>query len=57
MGSLSGSNYSHALSILAALVVFGTVIIRYSRELNAFAIGEDNTRHVGVNVKRVKLVC
>ncbi|NLL38095.1 MAG: iron ABC transporter permease [Clostridiales bacterium] len=56
MGSLSGSNYSHALSILAALVVFGTVIIRYSRELNAFAIGEDNARHVGVNVKRVKLI-
>lgn len=55
MGSLSGSNYSHALSILAALIIFGTVIIRYSRELNAFAIGEDNARHVGVNVKRVKL--
>ena len=23
--------------------------------LNAFAIGEDNARHVGVNVRRVKL--
>lgn len=55
MGSLSGSNYTHVLSILAALLICGTVIIRYSRELNAFAIGEDNARNVGVNVKRVKL--
>lgn len=27
-----------------------------AEEMNAFAIGEDNARHVGVNVKRVKLV-
>ena len=34
----------------------GGVIFRYARELNAFAIGEDNARHIGVNVRRVKLV-
>ena len=33
----------------------GGVIVRHARELNAFAIGEDNARHVGVNVRRVKL--
>ena len=38
------------------LQLCGGVILRYSRELNAFAIGEDNARHIGVNVKRVKLV-
>ena len=27
----------------------------HARELNAFAIGEENARHIGVNVKRVKL--
>ena len=32
------------------------MIFRYARELNAFAIGEDNARHIGVNVRRVKLV-
>ncbi|MFR6376409.1 MAG: FecCD family ABC transporter permease [Oscillospiraceae bacterium] len=26
-----------------------------ARELNAFAVGEDNARHIGVNVRRVKL--
>ena len=42
--------------LLISLVVFGSAIFRYARELNAFAIGEDNARHIGVNVKRVKLV-
>lgn len=56
MGSLEGSSYTNALVLLIALVVFGAVIVRYSRELNAFAIGEDNARHIGVNVKKVKLV-
>ena len=51
MGSLSGSSFLNAL----ALLVFGTLIITSARELNAFAVGEDNARHVGVDVKRVKL--
>lgn len=56
MGSLSGTNYTHAKILGAALLVCGGIILRYARELNAFAIGEDNARHIGVNVKRVKLV-
>lgn len=56
MGSLSGSNMTHVLLLAAALVVFGGVILRHADELNAFAIGEDNARHIGVNVKRVKIV-
>ena len=56
MGSLSGTNYSQAKILTLALAVCGGVILHYSRELNAFAIGEDNARHIGVNVKRVKLV-
>lgn len=39
-----------------ALVTFGGVILLHARELNAFAIGEENARHIGVNVKRVKLI-
>ncbi len=55
MGSLSGTGYSHARILAIALLVCGAVILRYARELNAFAIGEDNARHIGINVKRVKL--
>lgn len=56
MGSLSGSTYVNVLTLLAALVICGGVLLRYSRELNAFAIGEDNARHLGIDVRRVKLV-
>lgn len=56
MGSFSGSNYTNALVLLFTLIVFGGIILRYARELNAFAIGEDNARHIGVNVRKVRLV-
>ena len=56
MGSLSGTNFSHSRILALALLICGGVILRYARELNAFAIGEDNARHIGVNVKRVKLI-
>ena len=55
MGSLSGTNFGHSRILALALLLCGGVILRYSRELNAFAIGEDNARHIGVNVRRVKL--
>ncbi|MGN0776965.1 MAG: FecCD family ABC transporter permease [Candidatus Ventricola sp.] len=56
MGSLSGTGYAHAKILALALLVCGGVILRCARELNAFAIGEDDARHIGVNVRRVKLV-
>ena len=56
LGSFSGVNYDQAKLLCLALIVCGGVILRLSGELNAFAIGEDNARHIGVNVKRVKLV-
>lgn len=55
MGSLSGSTYRDALILLGALLIFGTIILLRSRELNAFAVGEDNARSIGVNIRRVKL--
>ena len=56
MGSLSGTNFGHTRILAIAVLLCGGVILRYARELNAFAIGEDNARHIGVNVKRVKLI-
>ncbi|MBO7276266.1 MAG: iron ABC transporter permease [Clostridia bacterium] len=55
MGSLSNTNYINVLTILVAFAVCSLVLLCCSRELNAFAIGEENARHIGVNVKRVKL--
>jgi len=56
MGSLQGSTYLNAAALLAALAVFGGVMLFHARELNAFAVGEANARSVGVNVKRVRLL-
>jgi len=56
MGSLSGTSYAHARILGLALLVCGGVMLRLGRELNAFAIGEENARHIGVDVRRVKLV-
>jgi len=56
MGSLSGTGWEEAAVLAAALTVCGGVILLHGRELNAFAVGEDNARHVGVDVKRVKLI-
>ena len=56
MGSLSGTNFGHTRILALAVLICGGVILRYARELNAFAIGEDNARHIGVNVRRVKLI-
>ncbi len=56
MGSLSGTTYVHARVLGIALLLCGGVILAHARELNAFAIGEDNARAIGVNVRRVKLI-
>ena len=56
MGSLAGRGHVHVLVLLGALVVFGGVLFGCARELNAFAVGEDNARQIGVDVTRAKLV-
>ncbi len=56
LGSFSGVNYDQAKLLALALLVCGGILFRFSPELNAFAIGEDNARHIGVNVRRVKLI-
>lgn len=56
MGSLSGSSYQNALLLFTTLIICSAIILSHGRELNAFAVGEENAMHIGVNVKRVKLV-
>lgn len=60
MGSLAGATYGEALLLLIALFLFGGVLLLRAQELNAFAVGEENARHVGVDVRGVRmtvLVC
>ena len=55
MGSLQNSSYKNAAILLAVFLLCGGVLFFHARELNAFAVGEDNARHVGVDVRRTKL--
>ena len=56
MGSLQNASYKNAAILAAVLAVCGGILFCHGNELNAFAVGEDNARHIGVNVRRVKLV-
>ena len=55
LGSLSGTGYTEGLFMLAALILCGAVLLFHARELDAFAMGEENARHIGVAVRKVKL--
>jgi len=56
MGSLAGSSYSNVITIAISFVICSAALLNCARELNAFAISEDNARNIGVNVRRVKII-
>ena len=55
MGSLAGRNMTHVLILAIGTALFGGILLARSRELNHFALGEENARRVGVQVRKVKL--
>ena len=55
LGSLQGTSYGNALLLAVTAVLCGGVLMARANELNAFAVGEDNARNIGVDVKKVKL--
>lgn len=56
MGSLQNASYNNALILAVVLLVCGGILFLHAKELNAFAVGEDNARHIGVDVRRTKLI-
>lgn len=55
MGSLASTS-SREVAIMALALLPGAALIwLQARELNAFAVGEDNARSIGVDVRAVKL--
>ena len=55
MGSLQGTSWPNAAVLLAAVVFAGTPLILSAEELNAFSVGEDNARSVGIDVRGIRL--
>lgn len=60
MGSLQNATYESAIILAVVFLICSIVLLSYSTELNAFAIGEENAGQIGVNVRRTKfliLIC
>ena len=56
MGSCGNSQWEE-LAFVAPVVLFGSaVLIFFGRDLNAFSAGEENAKHLGVEVERSKTV-
>jgi iron complex transport system permease protein len=56
LGNTSAAFWNKDDVLTIALVVGGAVLIGYSKQLNAFALGEDTAQRLGVNVVRLKRV-
>jgi iron complex transport system permease protein len=56
LGTLSGASWK-AVEIVAVSTIVGSIIaLRYSKQLNALMIGEEEATYLGVNVNRLKWI-
>jgi len=56
LGSVAMRSWEHVLIILPFFVIGSFILLLNARELNAFSFGEDQAKHIGVNVDRKKMV-
>lgn len=56
MGSFSGKGWNHVVLMAPVFFAGSLAIIALSKELNAFSLGEEQARYIGVNTRTVKLV-
>ncbi|MDY8108894.1 iron chelate uptake ABC transporter family permease subunit [Fulvimarina sp. 2208YS6-2-32] len=55
-GSVNGARLEQALPVAAALLVFGTILIRLSRDLALLRLGEDAASALGVRVELTRIL-
>ena len=55
MGSFSGKGWNHVILMAPVFLIGSLVIIAFSKELNAFSLGEEQARYIGVDTKTVKM--
>ena len=56
MGSLAGTTYSDVKILLGVIIVCLAVLFWKARDLNAFALGEDQARNIGVDVVKSRII-
>lgn len=57
LGSLGGATWTSVVAIAPFVLIPFLVMQRLARPMNAMLLGEDETRHLGFNVQRVKMIC
>lgn len=55
LGSVSMRGWDHVKIILPFFVIGSILLIIHAKELNAMSFGEDQAKHLGVNVERKKM--
>lgn len=56
MGSFSGRGWPHVKLMLPFFTCGAIVLLCMTSELNAFSLGEEQARYIGVNTKKIKLI-
>jgi len=56
MGSFSGRGFEYVWLVLPFFIIGVLGLLRYSRELNAFALGEEKAGYIGVKTKKIKIM-
>lgn len=56
LGSLGGATWSGISTVAPFIIIAVLVLIRMSKPLNAFALGESNAAYVGIRTERTKQV-
>ncbi|WP_231597592.1 iron ABC transporter permease [Bacillus sp. SA1-12] len=56
MGNVGMRGWSHVKLMIPFLLIGAIVLLSRSRELNAFALGEESAEHLGVDIQRSKLI-
>ena len=56
MGSFSGRGWEYVWLMLPFFIIGATGLLHFSRELNAFALGEEKAGYVGVDTKKIKTI-
>lgn len=56
MGSFSGRGWDYVVLVFPFILVGIIGILRYTNELNAFALGEEQAGYIGVDTKKAKIM-
>ena len=57
LGSLASVSWASAALLAGVSALFSAVLLPYAWTLDLFALGESRAAHLGVNVRRTKVVC